>query len=511
MESDIALALMQKARHVFERDGTFLSFPLAPISFEPEDLDFFKDSEDDPTGKIALNNLAQFSRDVNLIPDGTIFPPVEELYLWDVYDDILTHGVTALDQLSEQERQSLQVVVETLYVETQNGVRTLSEKYSKYNEFRDADITLREQFNTEKIEVEASEVAEEHTKWENKRLPEWRARVKALKGKWSSEGFRVEIEDALRREAALMAQTPLATWDNWASMFDKDLDVRRTIGAQLPFVVTSFSPSNATRDGSWIEFTMSGAAARKLILDAPEPLRLKLEGQALALAELDSLTFEYSTAKIERFWFAPQIFKSRFFKYSKVISAGEQGGSGICEAYIAGVVFAKNIQVHKTAAKGNPNVPSASNSVRVATKMSFNFANQERAKLFEDRRLEFHRFPKVLAPKSSVSASRKPNLKSAQRTNARKAAAHAAPKLFAQMMMIKPKTVVKKAPIVQRPNVKFFAAFQAQTMVATAVKPGPTPHQKPPLKEDKSIYILGFICKKVPKCPDPDPDLKWEF
>ena len=27
---------------------------------------------------------------------------------------------------------------------------------------------------------------------------------------------------------------------------------------------------------------------------------------------------------------------------------------------------------------------------------------------------------------------------------------------------------------------------------------------------DETIYILAFICKPLPKCPNPDPTLQWE-
>jgi hypothetical protein len=40
---------------------------------------------------------------------------------------------------------------------------------------------------------------------------------------------------------------------------------------------------------------------------------------------------------------------------------------------------------------------------------------------------------------------------------------------------------------------------------AIPVPPSP-PSAIPPAKE---ISILAFICKRLPKCPDPDPGLSW--
>ena len=40
-------------------------------------------------------------------------------------------------------------------------------------------------------------------------------------------------------------------------------------------------------------------------------------------------------------------------------------------------------------------------------------------------------------------------------------------------------------------------------------QPEPTPPPPPPPAPDGSISILAFICKRIKKCPDPDPSLTW--
>jgi hypothetical protein len=42
----------------------------------------------------------------------------------------------------------------------------------------------------------------------------------------------------------------------------------------------------------------------------------------------------------------------------------------------------------------------------------------------------------------------------------------------------------------------------------TAPSPSPTPSPQPATADD-AIYILAFICKALPKSPDPDLTLQW--
>jgi hypothetical protein len=69
MNSKIALAVMEKARRVFEREDTFLSFPLNPVPFTKNQLDSIAN------GDLTSSALMDFSLQVNLIPSGMIWPP----------------------------------------------------------------------------------------------------------------------------------------------------------------------------------------------------------------------------------------------------------------------------------------------------------------------------------------------------------------------------------------------------------------------------------------------------
>ena len=103
MDSIIALAIMAKAQKVFEREETFLSFPiLQPVAFTKEQLNYVSKADYDTTAEGRFAG-SEFSKDVNLIPNGIIWPPAEPRYLWSVYDDVLNHATLASSERNPQE------------------------------------------------------------------------------------------------------------------------------------------------------------------------------------------------------------------------------------------------------------------------------------------------------------------------------------------------------------------------------------------------------------------------
>ena len=81
MDSCTQLALMSKAKKVFGKEDTFLSFPVSPLSFSKQQLDFH--SQQDPTAsRRSFQNLHAFSTLVNLIPGGEAWLPSQSRFLW---------------------------------------------------------------------------------------------------------------------------------------------------------------------------------------------------------------------------------------------------------------------------------------------------------------------------------------------------------------------------------------------------------------------------------------------
>src|SRR4030095_5732039 len=96
MDAIAHLALCAKAKLVFERPDTFLSFPaLSPISYSVDRLNFGTPPADPNARK---QDLSEFARIVNQSPDGPIFELTGGPYLWDLYQEVLTTAVVPQDQ-----------------------------------------------------------------------------------------------------------------------------------------------------------------------------------------------------------------------------------------------------------------------------------------------------------------------------------------------------------------------------------------------------------------------------
>lgn len=95
-------ALMSKAVKVFGSEGTFLSFPLTPISYKKEDLELDIDVQNSEVIAKRYRNLEAFSVLTNLIPEGEFWNPAESKFLWNEYGYVLAMANCASSTRSEK-------------------------------------------------------------------------------------------------------------------------------------------------------------------------------------------------------------------------------------------------------------------------------------------------------------------------------------------------------------------------------------------------------------------------
>src|SRR5262245_54556692 len=108
------LALMAKAKLVFESQDTYLSFPaLTPISYTPDQLKF--------NNLANLNIMSEFARFANSVPRGTLFQADQQVYLWDVYADLFTKAELAKGTLTPQDEEKYRQALAVLYTAGPGG------------------------------------------------------------------------------------------------------------------------------------------------------------------------------------------------------------------------------------------------------------------------------------------------------------------------------------------------------------------------------------------------------
>src|SRR5260221_6591400 len=143
MDAAVRLALMAKARKVFESDDTVLSFPaLNPLT---KSKDWFQLALSHGMTDAELAAASEFARIVNAIPNGVLFDGTSEEFLWDVYADVLGRAQVASGSLSPEEQAARLNAGALLYTTAADGARQDSPQFMAYKQCRDAVITAQEE------------------------------------------------------------------------------------------------------------------------------------------------------------------------------------------------------------------------------------------------------------------------------------------------------------------------------------------------------------------------------
>jgi hypothetical protein len=515
MDSQVSLALMTKAKLVFESEDTFLAFPVTPYAYSREDLDF---DSGDPARDVV--RLCEFSLLVDRIPSGTLWSPVEDRRLSEFYAELL-RGATRLASATRTpaDDAAYQAAWKFLNTEDGDGIARESAVVAAYNQCRDAYLTALEDYKNAHVSAQLASDAAVRQRWKDVDEPPLRARVSAAEQRWNREGRRSEVDAARRVVSTLGAKSAQLTWDQWASRFNPSIDLETEPASRQTFAPSAFSPVNALDTGSWQHFNLLGSEVDALARQAPPELRARLGDDAVDL-DVESVSFEYSSAGVNRPWFVSDVFRSRFWKFddpTRVASDGANPPHGLCPAYVAGIVFARQLEV-------KPRLDSARNR-EVLTRFQ------------RGDELTFAGFGKLATPAvkpgaAAMTLRAAPAPRSA-RTEAPAMAMRVAPAVSPQMMVAASRVRDHRSnpppPVAARPVAapvrsrvllqQDFKRVPAETATAVGPRPGPLPLPPPPTPivptptpppvVDDSITILAFICKRVPKSPDPDPSLQW--
>jgi hypothetical protein len=211
--------------------------------------------------------------------------------------------------------------------------------------------------------------------------------------------------------------------------------------------------------------------------------------------DIESLSFEYTSVAVTRAWLEPDVFKARFWRFyenSKLLSDGKTPPSGICPSYVAALVFARNPIINlKPNSTKNDAVLNQLQSTKALSLGFFKVAplttgtTLQKTTVLMSHPVDVTRIT-VAHPVNveSVIVSHPLNVGSVT---------------MAHPVNVGPITVAH--PVIRMRN----AAFTRITPENTT---SPPQAAQPP-GNDEDIYIMAFICKRLPQCPNPDPNLQW--
>ncbi len=517
MDAKIALAMMAKAKLVFEREDTILSFPLTPKAYRTQQLNFMTGGELTNEG---LLNLSEFSRLVNRVPGGSVWEETEERYLWDVYDDVLKTAKLASSIRTAAEEADYQKALQFLYIQNADGTRTDTPAVVAYSQFKDGWYVAQQNYNNKKIDAELSTDAAVKRKWQEVEEPMLRSQIQSIEQRWLAEGFRVQVEDARRIQTVLGSKSPSLTWSQWQSQFNRDIDTQ-TDTNKMRFALTGFAPANAL-ESSWQRFTLSESEANALINQAPEEIRTRLQPDAIDL-EIESLSFEFSSVAVARSWFTSEALKARFWQFydsTKQLSNGQSPPSGLCPSYVAALVFARNpvVTLKPNSEKNKQTLERIKNLDSISLgafrlKVKDLSATTESPPIVQRPPIEVRRFPGDVLTKTPPILTKVPPLST-----------RVGPILQRD---IEPSSLAEATLNLRRipsdridPSIDppIIATKDLSRLKSTSFKripfPIPTdgngnPPVTPPPTNSDEVYIMAFICKRLPLCPNPDLGLQW--
>jgi hypothetical protein len=487
-DADVVLGVAAKATQVFAQDAdAFFSYPLAPIGFRQNEL------REMAAGKTAegLKALAEFSYLVNAIPSGPVWSPLPEGFLWDVYGDVIGHAELAEATRTKAEKKAYDKAYGYLHQVAADGTPTDSEAVLQFRKYRDAWLVLAEQYKNAAAEAEGSSDAAVVKQWKEAVEPVLREKQVEVEGQWKTDGHRAEVEEARRVVEGYGQNSPAEAWAGYRRLFDPSAPAvyyATDIGGGK-YVPSSFRPSSAI-DGAWGKISLSREELQALATTAPAALRDRL-GQSVD-SGVESLSFEYTSVAISRGWFSPDVFASHAWRFpagTKPLSDGDsESPKGRCPGYVTGLVLLRNLRIVHDPAKlfkvfetltGSPGGGTVEGSAAAqAPSLGALFAGSPSE--VEPLRMESLTTLAADGPPAAADAS------------------------TATVEPLRPELLAMLASDdFERVGVELPAtAGQVEA-------PPPAEDAQVEVAPPEELYVLGFVCKRLPKSPDPAPGLRW--
>jgi hypothetical protein len=246
-----------------------------------------------------------------------------------------------------------------------------------------------------------------------------------------------------------------------------------------------------------------------LISAAPADLRA-LFGSGESSGDFESVSFEYSNVALIRPWFRPEFFASRTWKLADEtrVSDGNLPRRGEIPAYITSMLVARNVVIrrNRSPAPGPVILPIFSSTALRSLKL------EKQTPPIVAPRIGLAQASVVKAKASPASVAVSAKSAASLKLGVMAKSTNLEPKLVAQTL--EPATAVSRRLVTREfVNAKYVGmTIKSPTLVATPVEAPPAPGAPETIEERYSfdgVTLLAWVCKRVPRSPDPDPGLVW--
>ena len=493
MDALAQLAIMTKAKLVFENPDTFLSFPaLSPLGYTPDQLTFLPAPHD-------MVVFSDFSELTNALPQAGIFQPSLDNLLWNVYLNVLRNAQLAQGTLTDEQNTELEQAEAYLYTQGADGLPTPSAAVLAYNQYQQAYIRATQNYKAQQLTAAASSGPTALAQWQDTDEPALRAEVDAAESDWENKGFKGGVEQARQVEQRCTALSPSLQWKSWVSQCNPDIDFLTDANNRV-FAPTVFSPYDILDNDNWPSFTMSGPEIQQLATQAPVELANAV-GTVTPNSTVDTLSFEFCSVALSRPWFHPEVFAARFWRFadpSMQLSDGNVPPQGQWPAYISALVFARNIVATMHTTGGGVEKQPILVFPPIGLHATAHFVQPAPG---PPQPLIFHPpGPQPMHPTAVMPAA---------------VMMHTAPVVSVPVKPAAPAAILPIHPqVMMRLNVSAFrtqpsaAGPAAPSLSSGATAATPTTVAQPSTGAGQ-VSILAFVCKRLSKSPNPDPSLDW--
>lgn len=540
IDGRLALALAVKLRKLFETEEKFLSFP-AGIAFTDSYLEFMRDpSRTALSAQEQLNYKADFSRLANIIPnDGPIFLQEADRFLWDELEEVLTQCSFAEVTLSEQEEGLLREAIDFLTDEktTEDGMQVPvnSAPVTAYYQYKTLYDEAQRAYLDEKLSAgfATGPAAEQWPGREALLLEE----IKRREQDWINLGFKNQVEDYQAIKNNLESRKYL---NRYRQAYLDELEISELAdlnGLGIGFYTTFFSPLDAFDPTlPWTSVTLTKAEIDALLADAPAELKT-LFGAGEHGAQVEEASFEYSNVVLIRPWLKPEFFGARFWRLPSetIVSDGNTPRQGRLPAYITSMIVLRKLRITRRRDAAGPPVVAPAPPVRppvilrdhrtrptTTVRVRDHRTGSPTAVRVHDRRAAAAALaasPAVLRAATVAPAPERPS-----------ASVPASPGMIASPTKTSFLRVAMPVQTGEAPpdDAALQVALQGRALYgaikhdgltikrlpAQAILPPPRSASADPqlVTEDidlQGVRVLAYVCKRVPKSPDPDPALRW--
>jgi len=342
LDTTVMLGLGLRLQQLLTDPDHLVSVPAVPIVYQDNRFRF-----DGPLDAAGANTLAEFSELVNRIPTYPVWSAPVTVHLWDIYGEILSADL-AHSSLTPGEKQRYDSATSYLYKPSPTGGYEPSAALHDYRVARQAWLQADTEYRQAQQAASMSSDAAVRARWTQVDEPKLRQIRDEAMAAWQTTGHKNQVEDALRDLTELSSRSPSATWKRHRDTFSPDLPDQFTIAPSgTRYAPTFYTPSGAL-DTPWPRVVIPREALDALVKGGPpQEVTAALGGWTID-PWVQSVAFDYQAVSLVRPWLDPfmELVTSRAWKLPANASPLSDGGDpprGRCPTYVESVVLARNI------------------------------------------------------------------------------------------------------------------------------------------------------------------------